>query len=149
MRGLVEEGMLQHLQAGRAHQGGVINPSRCPEPDSGVRIGAGDQFGSEAQGAGAAGGLQTAITIIRGTGRAQHDRCQQVDKPGIAFGRNIGLGRLGFGDNLFGLSHRLHDRCAAIFIAIDTNAEIDLAVTRIVAQLLEQGQHCIQRLIVQ
>ena len=122
----------------------VVGPGRSADPD-GARAGANQQVRRQPQGRRAAGGLQTGDALA-GRAGAKDEVAHPLDEGQVAGRADIGLA------GLLGEHARLrrpdgaHDRRQAVLVAIDADAEVDLARARIGGEQAHHGEQGVGRL---
>ena len=134
----VEIGICVDPETGSLRDGTVIWPGRLRKMDRATRPRFGEEFGDDAKCAGSARGLNRAnsrfVVCVA--------ECQPGDRrvePGVAFGPEVGLGRLRREHACFRRLHGSHDGSGTGRILVDTDAKITLFLPRVVAE------HCDQR----
>ena len=125
-------------QAHERHDRQVVRPGRVRHEDPHARIGQPRQLQRLTDGTRAAHGGDRGQTV--GGQIAQHHRGQRVAIVGFARQSGIGLGCLRLPDALFGRLHGAHDRGDALRVLVDAHAQVDLALSGVGLELLDQHQ---------
>ena len=137
------------LEPGRGEDRRVIGPGRRSEPDGGSGVGLADQLGAESQRAGAARGLQGRDPAGDPLAGAENVGPKTLGEAGVAFRPQVFLAVLAFQQNPLRLLDRLQDGRDAHRVAIDADAEVDLACAAVGVECLDQAEQAIGRLGVQ
>ena len=134
---VVEIAVLCHVHAEMLEDRRVVGPGRCRQPDRHLRRRHLDELQRLVDRPGPAGLRRTGQPLVLDR-IAQHQARQRLAETRIARKRGIGLGGLALPQLLFRRLHRPHHRRIAGGVLVDADAQIDLVLARVGAELGHQ-----------
>jgi len=124
----VEVGVGLDGEAGGLEDALVVGPGRVAEPDGRLGEVAGGEVGGQAEGGGAARGLEGGDAAVERAAEvvAEAEGLGGLDEPGFAVDGQVAFGFLGLGEPGLGLAHGGRSGGLAGVVDEDAHAEVDL-----------------------